>query len=297
MNVDSHGVSIATRDHGGSGSPVLLIPGAGRTLEDFTPLAPLLAAEHRVVSMDLRCHGLSDTAPFTMDAVLDDILAVCAHYRFEQPAIVGHSLGGMFAALLALRPAVLSAAVNLDGHGSGRPGQYLGVTDQEAVELKTKMVALQESAERPVLTPEVVAVMKPAMIAQFQARGLSAEFAVAVIERTLSELPDGSFETRPSVDSVKELLAELEELDLLATYRATTVPLLVYNCTFPQLPPGMPDWMPGFMKAYRDGLRRDLTAMAAEVPLVSTIEVTDSGHDVHLDSTEVLAKQLNAFLA
>ena len=295
--VESGGVRIATRDHGGSGSPVLLVPGAGRTLEDFTPLAPLLAAEHRVVSLDVRCHGLSDVAPFVLEHVLDDVLAVGAHYGFERPAVVGHSMGGMFAALLGTRPGVLSAAVNVDGHGSGRPGQFLGISDDRAAELKASMVALQDSAQRPILTPDAVAVMKPALIAQFESRGLSAAFAEAVIARTVAELPDGTFETRPHAVSAKELGATLESLELLATYRATTVPLLVYNCTSPQLPPGLPDWVPELMKALRDGLRRDLTALAVEHPLVSTIEVPDSGHDVHLDNTELLAEQVNDFLA
>lgn len=55
-------VPIALRDYGGTGSPVLLLHGAGGNLAYWDPVAPLLAGHHRVVAVDLRGHGRSGEA-------------------------------------------------------------------------------------------------------------------------------------------------------------------------------------------------------------------------------------------
>src|SRR5688500_1388033 len=120
-SVHHDGVDLAVRDHGGTGPPILLIHGAGQTLSDWSAMAPHLTARHRVIAMDLRNHGRSGSGPWAWDAVLGDVAAVVDHFRLERPAVVGHSLGGMIAAMYGERFAPCRAAVNLDGHGLGSP--------------------------------------------------------------------------------------------------------------------------------------------------------------------------------
>jgi pimeloyl-ACP methyl ester carboxylesterase len=115
--VSSGGVDIAVRDHGGSGRPVVLLHGGGRSMDDWRLVVPLLAeAGVRVVAADLRGHGRSGAALWSWQDALDDLAAVIAHRELTAPAIVGHSLGGMVAALWATRHPECPLAVNLDGH-------------------------------------------------------------------------------------------------------------------------------------------------------------------------------------
>ena len=83
--------------------------------------------------MDLRGHGESGEAPWSWEAVLADVAAVVEEFGLHRPVIVGHSLGGMVAALWAGEHPECPLAVNLDGHGNPtRPGQFLGLDEAAA---------------------------------------------------------------------------------------------------------------------------------------------------------------------
>ncbi len=89
---------------GGAGTPLVLVHGLGGTIENWSALAPLLAAGHRLIVPDLPGHGRSGLLPEArnVDALADAVLEIV---RFEgaSPAVwVGHSLGG----LVSLRAAV-----------------------------------------------------------------------------------------------------------------------------------------------------------------------------------------------
>ncbi|MGR6912752.1 alpha/beta fold hydrolase [[Actinomadura] parvosata] len=136
-------VPIVAEDHGGSGQDVLLLHGGGRTRADWKPLAGLLAgAGFRPVSMDLRGHGESGAAPWSWPAALEDVAAVAGAYALHRPVIVGHSLGGMVAALWAAGHPECRLAVNLDGHGNPtRPGQFAGLGPDAAASACREMTA------------------------------------------------------------------------------------------------------------------------------------------------------------
>ncbi|WP_182908856.1 alpha/beta fold hydrolase [Microbispora sp. H13382] len=64
-----------------------------------------------------------------------DVAAVAEEYGLHRPMIVGHSLGGMFAALWAGEHAECPLAVNLDGHGNPtRPDQFFGLDEVSAAD-------------------------------------------------------------------------------------------------------------------------------------------------------------------
>ncbi|GAA4555180.1 alpha/beta fold hydrolase [Planotetraspora kaengkrachanensis] len=125
------GVPMAAEDHGGQGRDVLLLHGGGRTRRDWDAFAGLLVGEgFHPVSMDLRGHGESGRAPWSWREVLTDVAAVAEGYGLRRPMIIGHSLGGMVAALWAKEHPECPLAVNLDGHGNPtRPDQFHGLED------------------------------------------------------------------------------------------------------------------------------------------------------------------------
>ncbi|MGW7536827.1 alpha/beta fold hydrolase [Amycolatopsis sp. NPDC054798] len=98
------------RDHGGDGIPVVLLHGGGgRTRHDWDHLVPLLP-EFRIVTYTFR------PGPWNWQQALTDLADVIQHFSLDRPAVVGHSLGGMLAALWATEHPECPLAVNLDGH-------------------------------------------------------------------------------------------------------------------------------------------------------------------------------------
>ncbi len=95
-------------DWGGSGGPaVLLVHGLSNTAWSWAPVARRVAATRRVVAMDLRGHGLSDspTDPYTGDVLAGDVVAVAegSGLLADGPIVVaGHGFGGIVAALGAV---------------------------------------------------------------------------------------------------------------------------------------------------------------------------------------------------
>ena len=72
------GVQLEVLDFGGTGSPILLLPGLGATAHSFDELAPLLARKHRVIAMTRRGTGYSSKPDFGFDTprLAQDVLQV-----------------------------------------------------------------------------------------------------------------------------------------------------------------------------------------------------------------------------
>jgi pimeloyl-ACP methyl ester carboxylesterase len=89
----------------GSGSPIVLIPGLAGGLELLGPLARSLAAEHRVLTYQLR--GENDCFilrhPFDLDDLVEDLAELLDSLRLERPTIMGLSFGGIIALKFAMR--------------------------------------------------------------------------------------------------------------------------------------------------------------------------------------------------
>jgi pimeloyl-ACP methyl ester carboxylesterase len=89
----------------GEGDPVVLIPGCGQPAVGFrVGLAPMLVeAGYHVVSFDNRGVAPSSAppAPYSVSAMAADTLGLLDHLGLDRPRLVGHSLGGWVAELLA----------------------------------------------------------------------------------------------------------------------------------------------------------------------------------------------------
>jgi pimeloyl-ACP methyl ester carboxylesterase len=152
-------VPIVTTDYGGSGQDVLLLHGGGRTRHDWDAFAPLLRARgYRPVAMDLRGHGDSGSGPWSWPSVLADLDSVAE--ELGAPIVIGHSLGGMVAALWAGEHPECPLAVNVDGHGNPtRPDQYLGLDEVARAHAYLDMTAFFAQASE-VLPGSMVQVMR-----------------------------------------------------------------------------------------------------------------------------------------
>ncbi len=80
----------------GAGAPIVLVHGITESRRTWDPLVEDLAADHRVIAVDLRGHGQSSrTAPYDPFTMGTDIQAVIEHANVARPLTIGHSLGGV----------------------------------------------------------------------------------------------------------------------------------------------------------------------------------------------------------
>jgi pimeloyl-ACP methyl ester carboxylesterase len=298
--VDHAGLSLAVRDHGGAGSPLILLHGGGRTLADWGLVVPHLLAHHRVVAVDLRNHGQSGDGVWEWDRVVGDVAAVADAYHLQRPVVIGHSLGGMVAAHGAAYWPGGAAAVNIDGHGPGRPEQYDGLAPEL---VRARLAELDDLARRgsppAELTTELLEAIADSQARMAEQHGFPPEIVVEGWRRSLTPLGDGRYTVRPTRQASADQAAAVNEVDLLGVYRASRRPLLIYRTTrtellAPQLE--LPGWVPELLAAYHRGLLRDLRQLAGEHPAV-TVQTMDAGHWPLFEQPERLAASLEDFLA
>lgn len=98
------------------GAPVVALHGLTGHALRYRRLAEEHLADHRVVALDLRGHGLSTWAPpWGIPQHLDDLVDTAAALGIECATWIGHSFGGrLVAELAAARPALVGRAVLLD---------------------------------------------------------------------------------------------------------------------------------------------------------------------------------------
>lgn len=103
--IDTGRVSLFYEDAGGGGVPALLLHELGGNSESWRGVIALLAADRRVIAVDMRCAGRSEKPPgaFALADVADDLAALLAALGLERVDAIGAALGSLVGALLAIR--------------------------------------------------------------------------------------------------------------------------------------------------------------------------------------------------
>jgi pimeloyl-ACP methyl ester carboxylesterase len=97
-------VVLRTTTLGESGSPVVFCHGLFGQGKNWTGIAKALADEHRVVLVDMPDHGESPRSErFDYLRSADQVAELLTELLTEPATVVGHSMGGKVAMLLALR--------------------------------------------------------------------------------------------------------------------------------------------------------------------------------------------------
>lgn len=101
--VDVGDVRLAYRTWGDSyGAPVVLLHGLGGSSASWEKVGQALGQEWRVYALDLRGHGESDWPDeYTVELMRDDVLGFLDELSLDRVGVVGHSMGGVVAYLLA----------------------------------------------------------------------------------------------------------------------------------------------------------------------------------------------------
>jgi pimeloyl-ACP methyl ester carboxylesterase len=103
--LDVGGIRIAYDRYGPEDAPpMLLLHAAGQDASAWSGVAPALAAAHSVYALDLRGHGRSDwPGAYSFELMRDDVLGFADALGLAGVTLVGHSLGGTVAWLVAER--------------------------------------------------------------------------------------------------------------------------------------------------------------------------------------------------
>jgi pimeloyl-ACP methyl ester carboxylesterase len=101
---DVNGIKLYYEIHG-TGRPLVLLHGGLGAIEMFGPNLSALAQGRKVIGVDLQGHGRTADIdrPLKTDLIADDIAALITHLNLDRPDVMGFSLGGGVAVVLAIR--------------------------------------------------------------------------------------------------------------------------------------------------------------------------------------------------
>ena len=157
----SDGLTLYARDYDdGLGKPVILaLHGLTRNSADFHDLALYLNDRFRVITVDQRGRGRSDYDPdptqYRPDIYCADMFRLLATLNLEKVIVIGTSMGGIMAMMMATQNADIfrAAIINdigpvIDPAGLKRIQGYVGVArDFASWEEAAKAIEMQQGAE------------------------------------------------------------------------------------------------------------------------------------------------------
>ncbi|MEX5552695.1 acetoin dehydrogenase dihydrolipoyllysine-residue acetyltransferase subunit [Pseudomonas pergaminensis] len=130
QKVEIGGLPLRYLELGEGGTPLVLIHGFGGDLNNWLFNQPVLAAERRVIALDLPGHGESGKQLRSGDAeeLSLAVLALLDHLRLDRVHLAGHSMGGLVALTVADQAHARVASLTLiasAGLGQEINGDYL----------------------------------------------------------------------------------------------------------------------------------------------------------------------------
>ena len=261
---------------GDAGAPPLLaLHGWLDNAAGFARLAPLLAAQRRVIALDLPGHGHSAHLPpgvhryNNLDQV-DHVLDFADALQLERFDLLGHSLGGGIASLTAAAaPARIVKLALIEGLGP------LADDGSQTLARWRDAHAQRQISRRP---PRVFASIDDAVAARVAAGGLEAIEARPIVERNLRETAGGhAWRSDPRLRLATPL--RIEETQLRRVITGITAPtlLLLADPATPYLPPALMDAR---------------AACVAEI----RVEHIAGPHHLHIRQTQKCAEHILAFL-
>ncbi len=137
LTVEHKGTKLAVSSSGEGEPTLLLLHGGGDNLAAWNSVAPLLAANFRIIAYDAAGHGQSETPDdVSVEDFLDQIDSVARALKLRRPVLVGHSWGGATALRHAASERDLSSGVVAIDPGLWERGMELPPFDQALIEAR-----------------------------------------------------------------------------------------------------------------------------------------------------------------
>ena len=205
--------AIVVREWPACGAVVLLLHGLSHNLEVWSPVVDSLPRENRILAVDLRGHGKSESASgHGYEDHVGDVLTVLDGLDVSAPVIVGHSWGGRVALYFAAKcPDRCRGVVALDQAlwDYEPPSSYLSIDLGGIEPLATPLLSEDEAAAL---------------------RTGSSEWGnvwASVLKRSLEQTPEGWLQ-RPVPNDVRALtVAEAKSQPVEPLYAQILAPIVM----------------------------------------------------------------------
>lgn len=170
---EANGINIHYLRTGGAKPPLVLLHGLTGSGACWSPLARALEAEFDVVMPDARGHGES-SAPLTgyrYEDFADDVVGLIQALGLAAPMLLGHSMGGLTAAVVASQTTVAIRGLILADPTFLSPERQREVYESDAVEQHRRLLSLEKAdvlaqaqARHPHRTPEIIELVTEARL-------------------------------------------------------------------------------------------------------------------------------------
>jgi N-formylmaleamate deformylase len=144
---ETNGITIHYLRTGGAKPPVVLLHGLTGSGACWTPLARALEGEFDVVMPDARGHGGSSAPPhgYRYDDFASDVVGLIRGLELSRPVLLGHSMGGMTAAVVASHGAGPIRGLILVDPTFLSPERQREVRDSDVADQHRRALGLQKS--------------------------------------------------------------------------------------------------------------------------------------------------------
>ena len=269
---ETHLTHVSVVERGRAVGPaVILIPGLSTPRVVWDQLVPEIERDHRVILVQINGFATGEAAganadPGALDGIVEDIFGYIRDQHVERPAIIGHSMGGLTALMIAQRhPAAVDRIMIVDSlpfiGTLFVPGSTVETFRPIALGIRDRMRAMPRRAQ-----PDLPAT-DPGGIMSITADGRRqvAAWASAV---------------DPAASA--EIAFEVMQTDARPGLAAMTTPVTLLYPTSPAVPAATATTL--YAQAY------------AGTPTIRMVAIPDSYHFIMLDQPERFASAVSTFL-
>ena len=255
-----------------NGKPVLALHGWLDNAASFIPMAPYLA-EHNLVAIDMLGHGGSTHIPAGFDYAfvdwLHDILDVLDALQWPKAHLLGHSLGGALASVLAAgAPERVASLALIEALG---PPPWPG---DHAAERLAKAIA---GRRKPLSAPRLIPDIETAVRARLQATEKSEAAARLLVERNLQAV-EGGYRWRSDPRLMWPSHMRAEEASVRNWLKAIVCPVLLVAA----------DPAPVY---FQPEIRNERFACLRN----GSLQIIEGSHHVHMDKPAEVAAFIRQF--
>jgi non-heme chloroperoxidase len=292
-------VQVEVLDWGGSGRPLIFLPGLGNTAHDFDKFAQRFTAKYHVYGITRRGIGASDKpepiiSNYAADRLGDDVLVVMDTLKIERPVLAGHSIAGSELSSVASRhPDKVAGLVYLDAaypyafYSPGSP--YADATlNIDANDLRAKVSRLNQISGSPSQSKADIDELLKTSLPQLEQDLRVARRYFEHMPSPPAGTPSPPFNQPP--DPADAVFAGIQK------YASVKVPVLAIFAFPKKIRPQTAASERADIQLHdaMDGQTADLYATAN--PKAKVVRIANSKHDVYNSNPVEVEREMNEFI-